>query len=148
MFHRRDFEHYNAVTIQSRLTMSLKLFLFLNKHQGSLLSSVGFIIRFLTHVLVSVPKCSRIVNKARVVMGVPHVNRSTSESAQAWVAQKNISLKKYIQKTDFCSFSQFFPQHNIKRREYTCLLELIIDQNNIRPHLTYRQEDLTEFLYF
>lgn len=38
-------------------------------------------IKFLTQVLVSMPKCTRMVNKARVVMGVPHVNRSTSESA-------------------------------------------------------------------
>lgn len=36
---------------------------------------------FFTQVLVSMPKCTRMVNRARVVMGVPHVNRSTSESA-------------------------------------------------------------------
>lgn len=34
-----------------------------------------------TQVLVSIPKCTRMVNRARVVIGVPHVNTSTSESA-------------------------------------------------------------------
>ncbi len=34
----------------------------------------------LTQVLVSMPKCSKMVKSAKVVMGVPHVNKSTSES--------------------------------------------------------------------
>lgn len=34
----------------------------------------------LTQVLVSMPRCSRKVNKAMVVIGVPQVNMSVSES--------------------------------------------------------------------